>query len=531
MKSLGIRDRLGDGLNPIVVKELRQAVQSKFVVAVLLLFLLVQLLFIGIYLVATGLAGQLQSLDAEMGRSVFSGLQTILVITCLVFLPAYMGFRLAAERSDTNVDLLFITTLRPRAIIWGKFVAAVVLAVLIFSACTPFMTFTYLLRGIDVPSILLVVAIDFLVVAGMVQLAIFLAVIPANWVVKGLLGLLALGILIFAVGMTISGTLSMLFLGVGSAMEDRQFWVPFGCIVGSGLAIMGLFYSWSVALINPHSANRGLGMRLGMLGVWLATGALFGVAQVLFPPDYMPLKIWLCLMAGLSFLGLIIAINEREQWAPRVARTIPARWWLRLPAFLLYSGAAGGVLFAVALFGLTCLAMQGWQVLYSEPAAVRPGRGSRVFWEWKEFLIVGTILLYMYGYALAAVFVRRFLLKVNAVYTWIIMVVLVALGSALPFLVAFLFLYRDWSFERHYFVLLSNPFTAGYVAGEGPRYHDGWVFFLFGGGMGALVTVLNLPWFFRQIRGFRPYRRLTLAPEPPPLNVSPSQMDVTKTAG
>jgi hypothetical protein len=49
--------------------------------------------------------------------------------------------------------------------------------------------------------------------------------------------------------------------------------------------------------------------------------------------------------------------------------------------------------------------------------------------------------------------------------------------------------------------------------------------------MGVIVTVLNLPWFMGQIRRFRPYSRRTQAPEPPPLNISPSQMDVTKTAG
>src|SRR5262249_44895141 len=52
MKSLGILAWLDDGLNPIVVKELRQAVRSRFVVAVLLLFLLLQVLYIGVYLVA-----------------------------------------------------------------------------------------------------------------------------------------------------------------------------------------------------------------------------------------------------------------------------------------------------------------------------------------------------------------------------------------------------------------------------------------------------------------------------------------------
>jgi hypothetical protein len=526
MKSLGILGWLDDRVNPIVVKELRQAVQSKFVTAVLLLFLLIQVAYIGIYLVVTGFERGL-ALEAESGRSVFLVLQIILVVTCLLFLRAYTGFRLAAERSDTNVDLLFISTLRPRAIIWGKFVAALVLAVLIFSACTPFMTFTYLLRGIDVPTILLIVGINFLTVAATVQLAIFLAVIPANWVVKAILGLVGLIALLVIVWLTIMGTVSLLLFGGGVALDSLNFWSILCCMVATGLGVMVLFYSWSVALINPPSANRGLGMRLAMLAVWVGTAVVYGVWNPLLPNAHNgPLLTWVCLMGGLSCLSIVIAINEREQWAPRLARTIPRWWWLRVPAFVLYSGVAGGVLFGLLLFGLTWLAVRGYRLL---PGAMTPFRAASAVDDIQVTPIVGLIVLYIYAYALAAVFVRRVLVRVRGVYTWILMVVLVALGSAVPFLISFLILFRDWNLDDHYYALLGNPVTAAYAVGEQLPYRGR--FFAFAAAMAALVTVLNIPWFVRQIRGFRPYRRTTAAPGPPPLVIAASQLDVTQTAG
>lgn len=142
----------------------------------------------------------------------------------MLFIPAYTGLRLAAERSDVNVDLLFVTTLRPRAIIWGKFLAGFILAMLIFSACAPFMTFTYLLRGIDVPSILCVLAIDFLAVLVAVQLVIFVAVIPANRVFKSVLGMLCFVALTYLFVGTLAGTLMVVEFGIASFMDRLEFW-------------------------------------------------------------------------------------------------------------------------------------------------------------------------------------------------------------------------------------------------------------------------------------------------------------------
>src|SRR5262249_11535355 len=117
--------RLGDWLNPIVVKELRQAVQSRFVVVALLIFLTIQVLAVGIYLVTA--ADPTFSFDA--GRWVFMILFGIMLAVSMLFVPLYTGVRLVAERSETNLDLLFITTIKPRSIIAGKLMAAVTLTI------------------------------------------------------------------------------------------------------------------------------------------------------------------------------------------------------------------------------------------------------------------------------------------------------------------------------------------------------------------------------------------------------------------
>ena len=177
-------ENIGNSLNPIVVKELRQAVHGKFLAAVLLIFLGIQLLTVGLFLTNDSV-----SLTFDAGRNIFKTLANMLLVTCLILVPAYTGLRLAIERADANVDLLFITTLRPRSIIWGKFFAALVFISLLYGACMPFITLTYLLRGIDLPSIFVFLALNFIVVAVAIQCTILLSCLPANRVFKIILGL------------------------------------------------------------------------------------------------------------------------------------------------------------------------------------------------------------------------------------------------------------------------------------------------------------------------------------------------------
>ncbi len=470
MNSRGLLGRLDDGLNPIVVKELRQAVRSRLVTSVLLLFLGVQLTYLAARLVVTETEDHRDPIRFQMhgefegGREAFAVIQGILLGTCMLFLPMYTGVRLAAERSEVNVDLLFITTLRPRAIVTGKLTAALVLALMIFSACAPFMVFTYFLRGIDLPTIFFVVAIDFVAVMVTVQLGIFLAVVPANRVLKGLLGLLGLFVLSILLTYTLAGTLYLLYTGLPALLEDPEF--P-SVLVGVSLmlvAFFGLLFVCSVALLNPPSANRALPVRIFLLLFGVASGGLF----ILWDHDSygdMLFIAWIVGMGILCSLSLIIAVSEREQWGPRMERAIPRRWWLRWPTFLFYSGAAGGVLFSLLLLALTAVLVQVRRNLVSVEHLFMDFRGEFVVRDARQVIVemMGAMFLYIYCYALTASWIRRvFLPWLPSGYTWIAVFVLLAVGCAVPFLTSFLLLNRGAPYATHVPWLLPNPGVAIY---------------------------------------------------------------------
>src|SRR5439155_17518312 len=178
------------------------------------------------------------------GREVFPILEGVLLGTCLL-VPLYAGLRLGAERSDTNVDLLFISTLRPRAIVVGKLLSSLVLVLLVFSACTPFMTFSYLLRGLDMPTIGLVLYIDFLVALWAILASLFLAVIPAPLAVRGVFILAGLCGLIALFTRTLELTGELIRSGLGTYQEPWMFWLPLLATTLVEVGLAGLLFVWS----------------------------------------------------------------------------------------------------------------------------------------------------------------------------------------------------------------------------------------------------------------------------------------------
>ena len=483
----GFFERLDDAFNPIVVRELRQAVQGKFVSAVLLLLLVIQLTAIGIYLMSGGDV----STSFDAGRNAFMILHSILLSVCLLFVPAYTAFRLGSERSDTNVDLLFITTIRPRAIIWGKVVAALTITVLIFSACMPFMVFTYWLRGIDLPSIFVMLAFAFLVVVAANQLAAFIASIPANRVLRVLLGVAGICILPELLLVTLGTSFAMLRTGVGSRLESWSFWGPASAVLVIVLVLIGLLFSLSVALVTPASANRALPVRVYIMIAWFAGGVVSAIIGYVDKGNT-AIIVWGILSAVIFFLGFFVAVSERESLGPRVLRKIPRNGVLRFPAFLLFSGASSGVAWCGLMCALTLAAVACWRTLSPAPRGDRD-LGDAMVW-------IAGLGLYGFCYSMSAVFVRTMFLErwLSAKFTWLVGIVLLGLGSIVPFVIGYLLFFDSRaSSEQIGIWLLGNPFAF-----SSDSYQS--VYLVFAGCWAGLAAVLNIRWFHQQVEAFRP---------------------------
>jgi hypothetical protein len=515
MKTAALVDKLDDLLNPIAVKELRQAVKSRIVVAALTLFLVIQLAILILSLSFEGRRG-IDATTLYAGREIFRVLQGILLATCMILIPAYAGVRLSSEHSETNVDLLFISTLRPRGIIAGKLQAAIVLILLIFSACAPFMTFTYLMRGIDIPSIALILAMDFLGVLLSTQAAIFLGTVPANMGLKLLLGMFGLSMMGMVFSYTMAGSLWLLEIGLGSRLETLEFWLIAGGAAIVVVAAIGLFFVWSVAIVSPPSANRALPVRLYMLAFWLVSGGVAALlAHQLRQP--IPIYLWMDSFTVLLCTQILTTINERDRWGMRVLRTIPRPWWLRGPAFLLYSGSAGGVLFTVLLIALTIVlptfALDYWSGFFFSPSSFLYEGHHR------NSLLMTMIALYSFNYCMSAVWLRNVLFskRIHAIHTWVIALLIGALGISLPIPLLFLFDNENWRMGQiNPWWQITNPFTTIYSCiFEGRLQYQGFLqeslFFLT---IWAFLMLLAcMQWMVRQARRFHP--PLTVSDETP----------------
>ena len=483
---LPLAERLSDRLNPIVVKELRQAVQSRFVVSMLLVLLSIQLTAVGLYLLFNTAA----SSDFRAGRTIFAILFTIMLGVSLIFVPAYTAVRMIAERSDTNVDLLFITTIKPRSIVAGKLLTAAVLTTLIMSACLPFMVFTYFLRGIDLITIFWVLAYAFLIIVSSGVLALLLGSLPYGRVVKAFLSLILLALCLIAFFSTVGMMFWFVEQGFGAAYDTWEFW---RVILTTALIALGLFgfaIVLCIALLTPLSANRAFPVRIYLTLAWALTLATT-IAWSRYAHTNSPLLVWVIIISILFSVMFLGAVSEREESGARVLRKVSARPLRRWMAFLFASGAANGLVWA-SLLGLATLGvvwLWWWRHRFgTEADALR-----------NILTLASGVLAYFYFYAVLGALVQRNMSRrLPKHLTWVLSGCLLSLGTALPLLIRFFVMANEpperWSNSGW---LVLNPFAMGFSD------HD-WFYGSIAVTLALIVTLLNLPWLIARVRAFQP---------------------------
>ncbi len=480
--------------NPVVIKELRQAVRSWAVTGMLMLFLSV-LFITGITLLVTENIGGEANL--ELGGTLFSAFMIILAGASVFFIPLYLGLRVAGERQENNPDLLYVSTLSPARIIRGKFYCGAYMALLFFSACLPFMAFTNLLRGVDLPTVFFILGYLFLAVCAANMIAIFLACLPLSRPFKVLLVIYgffqSFGLIVPLVVMSFE----LMRSGVGSMMAGRDFWIYTSSVVGSGLAITGLFFFLSVALISPPSSNRALPVRIYLTVIWLLGGLLAfgwvvqtGDAAVMFYSWTYPTFV-------LMMLALLVTISNSDTISQRVRRTIPQSGLKRSVAFILYNGAAGGLVWVAVILGATYFVTRG--MLSAFPKTISATDENRHWF--------ATTTAYAFAYALTALTLhRKFLSRRPPKLAGILCVLLAGAWAVVPSI--FLFFLNQLSWKSIEGLQLGNIFNVFSLRDDGQlRYQQ-----LFAFAWLLVMLLLNARWFVRQVKNFRPEDKLAKPP-------------------
>ncbi|MEX1041073.1 MAG: hypothetical protein WDZ51_10600 [Pirellulaceae bacterium] len=355
-------------LNPILVKETRQALKSKQFAITFTLVLLAGWVWslVAIIMRSPGIA------YAPDGPVLLVGYIDILLFPLIIIIP-YTAFRsLAAEREDGTYELLSISTLGPGHIIQGKLGSAVVQMLVYFSALAPCVAFTYLLRGIDVISIGLCLVFSFLLSLLLSVLGLLLATIAnaRHWQAVVSVGIILGLAIVYYWGLYVS--YEFLFEDTSwRAYDNADFWTAWLAALTVYISYVLLIYHAATARITFPSENRVWKLRMVMLGqhflFLLWWGYVYLNANHIGP------------LAGAIIVGCLhwgvmgaLMVGESPVLSPRVRRTIPESLWgrvrlnWRLPGpargyFLAVSGAiSGGIVVAsTTLFPRTLIQPYG----------------------------------------------------------------------------------------------------------------------------------------------------------------------------
>jgi hypothetical protein len=479
-------ERLDDALNPIVVKELRQAVRGRFLPGMLLFFLFLELTVVGGYL----LFDRVDSADlvsgGGYGSEVFQILMVGLAFVLVLCLPVYAGFRLGRERAGTGFSLLYVTTLEPRRIVAGKLLSNLVLALLVISTALPYLSFTYFLRGIDLPSVLTALAVMLLTVVAVLQLALFLAALPVGRLLRSVLGLGGLLILVFLFFWSAGLAVTVSHSGVGSRLGDGQFLLGVAVVVGIEALVVGGLFMVTVALVTPPVADRAKPVRRYLTVAWLLSGGLVAWGSTA-SGDEEVFVFWLVAAVTVLLVALLAALSGRDRLGRRLAGELPRGRFRRAVAFLFSGGAAGGLAWVLLLLLPTLVAGRLMDEAFSVSIA-------------DSVAEVAGFAAFGVGYALAGFHLRRRLLArwIQPGYAWAVALGVATAASLLPPIVAFLVSPETIAeaFEDGPW-LLANPFSAFHHS-LGPAANR------LGFALAAAMLLLSGLWLVRRMREFRP---------------------------
>lgn len=356
-------DRVSDWFNAILVREVRQALKSRQFVATFMLLLAISWVVSVFGLLNSGSALEF----GDVGREFFYYFYVALAFAVLVIVP-FTAFRsLLSEREQNTFDLLQITTLSPRQIIWGKLLSAGVQLFLYYSAITPFMAFASLLQGFNTASAVVILIGTMLQSMLLTMAALMLAAfakqkfLQAMFMVLSLVGLVAN---YYESVSIISDVLRLEIFDITSA----GFWWGAAILVVLFGAYFVLFQQVAVSQLTFESDNRSTALRVVSVGqFWLLWGF---VGLYCYFRETAPSLFMLSLLACLSVLhwaatGLVYC-TEGDFLSRRVRRGVPRNRLLRwLKAPFMPGGGRGYVLVVGHLLMLWVIvaACQGTEAL------------------------------------------------------------------------------------------------------------------------------------------------------------------------
>lgn len=335
-------ERFGDTLNPILVKETRQALKSRQFVMTFSVLLIASLAWtvIGSMMIMP------QIYTSPSAQWMLTGYYVVLAVPMLLVVPLAAYRSLEGEIDDGTLELLSITTLSPWQIVLGKLASASLQMVLYFVALFPCVAYAYTLRGVDLPTTLLMVLL--LIVGALLLTVIALFFAPLARTRTGRIATLLAVMMILVLAEYLIGALAISMIQYGNPFPAS--WVTYFVVstLIIGTSIGHLLLTATAAQLTPESENRSTSLRLSLLAlVTVSIGVAAYGMQTMGDVGIGVYAIFAMAIGGLWAMGSALMVAESSVMTPRIRRELPSSFLARLTLTWITPGPGTGLVFAV----------------------------------------------------------------------------------------------------------------------------------------------------------------------------------------
>ncbi len=349
-----------DWINPILVKETRQALKSKQFSWTLLLLTIVVLAWSILAIV-----GMIPSIYYNSnGAGMLIGYVIILIVPALIVIPQSAFRSMASELEDGTFETLSLSTLSPRHILVGKLSVAALQLVVYLSVIAPCIALTYLLRGVTLE----VIAMTILVITSC-SLALSVIAISVAAFSQTRMQQVFFSIVLLA-GQVLSAfwTGGVLIGIVNSGVYGLVGWIIFGVFLLALVLYGWLLLRCGACAIGVSSENRSTPIRIPLLVIGLVMSTMSGFMIASYGASTFMQQI---IAVAVNFLFIhwgiagSIMMGERGTIPARARRSLPSSLLGRVFLTWLNPGAGPGYIFILLSFvgSASTLAIAPWVLL------------------------------------------------------------------------------------------------------------------------------------------------------------------------
>lgn len=352
-------DRLSSWLNPILIKEARQSLKSKQFLITFFLMLLASWFWtiVGVVMQAPDVY------YTPAGQSMLAGYYFVLAIPLIAMVPIAAHRSLVSEIDDGTFEMLAITRLSSMRIVMGKLNSAMLQMLVYFAAIVPCLAFSYLMRGIDLPTIAMILVIVFFTALLLTSIGLLLATVTVHRAGQ-MLALLAVFICVLIAEFTCAGFCigNILNSEMGSDTDAILFT---GCFIAVGASCIAIFIRAAAARIAPVTENRSTPLRWCMFAQQLLWIVVMTVL-LLWYGEVDPMNFAMMVLGGYWLTMGTLMLGESPELSPRVQRDLPRTYMGRMLLTWFNPGPGTGFVFAIATGSAGTIVLALFATLFGE---------------------------------------------------------------------------------------------------------------------------------------------------------------------